>query len=186
MRTQAQETRQLLLEAATRVVMEQGANALTLDAVAQAAGVSKGGLLHHFPSKKALISGLIEALLDASDRDMEERIAALGGPETPGVWLRAYVESICVAQPDAANLNVGMLAAIANDPSLLDPVRERFAQWQRRAEADGLDPALGTLIRLAADGLYMADAFGLAPPPEPLRGEVARRLLALVEQQTTG
>ena len=44
--------RQAILEAAERVVTEAGAAHLTLDAVAGKAGVSKGGLLYHFPSKK--------------------------------------------------------------------------------------------------------------------------------------
>src|SRR5690242_2095382 len=43
--------RDRILEAAERVVAEIGAARLTLDVVAQAAGVSKGGLLYHFPSK---------------------------------------------------------------------------------------------------------------------------------------
>ena len=45
--------RDRILEAAERVVAEVGAARLTLDVVAQAAGVSKGGLLYHFPSKRA-------------------------------------------------------------------------------------------------------------------------------------
>ena len=47
--------RERILEAAERVITEVGAAHLTLDAVAQAAGVSKGGLLYHFPSKESLL-----------------------------------------------------------------------------------------------------------------------------------
>ena len=53
-----------LLDAAIDVIRRDGARALTLDAVAAEAGVSKGGLLYHFASKRALIDGLLERWLD--------------------------------------------------------------------------------------------------------------------------
>src|SRR5687767_14471935 len=45
--------RERILEAAERVVGDVGAARMTLEGVAQAAGVSKGGLLYHFPTKEA-------------------------------------------------------------------------------------------------------------------------------------
>lgn len=47
-----------ILDAAEDLIIARGISAFTLDAVAQAAGVSKGGLLYHFNSKDNLISGL--------------------------------------------------------------------------------------------------------------------------------
>ena len=62
-----------LLDAAERLVSEVGAGHLTLEAVARAAGVSKGGLLYHFPSKEALL----QAMIDRHLRDIGARIAGL-------------------------------------------------------------------------------------------------------------
>jgi AcrR family transcriptional regulator len=45
-------------------VVEEGVSGMTLEAVAREAGVSKGGLLYHFPSKEALIGGMIGRLID--------------------------------------------------------------------------------------------------------------------------
>ena len=56
--------REQLLDAAVAVIRRDGAAALTLDAVAAEAGVSKGGVLYHFASKRALIDGLLERWLD--------------------------------------------------------------------------------------------------------------------------
>lgn len=47
--------RSSILLAASIVVKNNGVEKLTLEAVAKEAGVSKGGLLHHFPNKEALI-----------------------------------------------------------------------------------------------------------------------------------
>src|SRR5215216_5514144 len=49
-----------LLDAAIAVIRRDGAQRLTLDAVAAEAGVSKGGVLYHFGSKRALIDGLLD------------------------------------------------------------------------------------------------------------------------------
>ncbi|BAZ22193.1 transcriptional regulator [Kalymmatonema gypsitolerans NIES-4073] len=64
-------TREALLRAASQVVINKGVEALTLDAVAQQAGVSKGGLLYHFPNKDALMGGMVEQLIQDFEREAE-------------------------------------------------------------------------------------------------------------------
>jgi hypothetical protein len=49
-----------------------------------------------------------------------------------------------------------------------------------------LDLALATLLRLAADGLWFADLFGLAPPAGELRGRVLREINALARGEEGG
>jgi AcrR family transcriptional regulator len=56
------QTRTRLLAAAARLIGEQGGARLTLDLVAHNAGISKGGLLHHYPTKDALVRGLTNEL----------------------------------------------------------------------------------------------------------------------------
>ncbi|HEX2269893.1 MAG TPA: helix-turn-helix domain-containing protein [Pyrinomonadaceae bacterium] len=48
-----------LLDTAEAVVVHQGIANLTLDAVAAEAGMSKGGLLHHFPTKDRRVEALV-------------------------------------------------------------------------------------------------------------------------------
>ena len=72
-----------LLDAALAVIRRDGAQALTLDAVAAEAGVSKGGVLYHFATKRALIDGLVDRWLD----DFEARLGRPG----PRGRLRARV-----------------------------------------------------------------------------------------------
>ena len=56
-----------LLDAAEALLSEQGGRGLTLSAVAERAGVSKGGLLYHFPSKEALVQGLVGRVIEEFD-----------------------------------------------------------------------------------------------------------------------
>lgn len=59
-----------ILEATTRVLVKQGFDGLSTNAVASAAGVSIGSLYQYFPNKTALVAALI-------DRHMEEMNAAI-------------------------------------------------------------------------------------------------------------
>lgn len=181
-------TRQEILAAANQLVLEEGVARLTLEAAAKKAGVSKGGLLYHFPSKEALIKSLIEELNARFDREVErqrglEQVKGAGpGAGPPGNWLRAFVRATFAGsklENDWLGSSAAILTAIATNPQLLEPFRRSFAGYQQQAEQDGLDPALATIIRLAADGLWLAELFELAPPTGELREEVERRLLEM-------
>lgn len=176
-------TRERLLAAANAIVLRDGAARLTLDAVAREAGLSKGGVLYHFRTKEALISGLVAHALDRYEAEVE-RVRGERGDDGPGGWLRAYVAVSAAPGGEVRDLDAGLLAVFAADPGLLegllDPVRVRYARWQARAEADGLDSAVATLVRLAADALSLADLLDFAPPA----GATRERLLALAEGLT--
>jgi len=175
------ETRRRLLESAEAIVLREGPDRLTLDAVAREAGVSKGGVLYHFGTKDALIAAMVARLYEEWDEDIERALAA--SADAPGRWTRAYVLATCAPWEESTEptpeAGAGLLAAIANDPALLDPLRERFRAWQASLEADGIDPATATVARLAVDGLLIADVLGLAPPSGELRERVIARLLDL-------
>ena len=82
-------TRERLLAAAAAVVRREGARGLTLDAVARQAGVSKGGLLYHFPGKRELVRGLVADWMDRFEAEVDAE-AAPGGT---GGWTRAYLHA---------------------------------------------------------------------------------------------
>ena len=162
------DTRARLLQAAGAVIRRDGAQALTLDAVAAEAGVSKGGLLYHFPSKRELLDGVVERWLDEFQRDID----AAGGSFPVG-----YIRASDGAKAEEA----GLLAALVADPVVLAAVRERYATWQDRIATEGGDPVEATVARLAADGLWLADLFGMAPPEGELRLRVLARMLQLCD-----
>ena len=63
-----------------------------MQAVAAAAGVTKGGLFHHFGSKQALIEGLFADLLARVDAEIDAAIEA--DPKPRGSFTRAYVNAV--------------------------------------------------------------------------------------------
>jgi AcrR family transcriptional regulator len=162
------DTRAKLLDAASTVIRRDGPQALTLDAVAAEAGVSKGGLLYHFKSKRELLDALVARWMDDFQRDIDA---------APGSFPERYVRASDGAKAEEA----GLLAALVADPGVLTAVRERHAAWQDRIATEGGDPVDATVARLAADGLWLADLLGIAPPGGELRARVLARLLELCD-----
>ncbi len=66
----ATSTKERILNAAEGVVLRDGVARLTLEATAAEAGLSKGGVLYHFPSRDALVTGMVARLIDLFDRDL--------------------------------------------------------------------------------------------------------------------
>jgi hypothetical protein len=95
----------------------------------------------------------------------------------PGNFAARYVR----ACDDAKAEEAGMLAALVADPHVLAAVRDRHVTWQDRVTAEGGDAVDATVARLAADGLWLADLLGMAPPQGDLRERVLARLLELCD-----
>lgn len=96
-RTQAQrrdEMRHALLEAAVESLVELGFGKTTTLEVQRRAGVSRGALLHHFPSKAELLVATIGHLAERRGRALKLRSAELpAGPERVDAVLDLLWES---------------------------------------------------------------------------------------------
>ena len=173
----ARDTKQKLLQAAAAVVRRDGAKALTLDSVAAEAGVSKGGLLYHFASKRELL----DAMLDGWLEEFAAEIEAAAGDEG---FAHGYVKASDMSGWAAADraTEFGLLAAIVDQPGTLERVRARYAAWQEQLAGEAADPVGATVARLAADGLWLNDLLGLAPPSGDLREQVMARMLELTTE----
>lgn len=166
-----------ILAAACSIVKTHGVEKLTLEAVAKEAGVSKGGLLHHFPNKAALIQGMVEEQTDQFVSDIRTRAARNDGND--GAWSRAYIESTSSDIQKGNGLGTALIAALFANPDLLVRFQEEYSTWQHSIENDGIDPATATIVRLAADGLWFSEMFGLGRLDGELRDNVIRRLIQM-------
>lgn len=171
-------TRRGLLDAARRVLRTHGAT-LSLDAVAREAGVSKGGLLHHYPTKDHLLVALAHALIDQFHEHLKaahaHEIATNGA--APGAWLRAYIRVNFARDEDAEALTPA-LAPLAALPEMLGSFQEAQAFLIREAEADGLPPERAHAVRLACDGLWASRTSGLPELTDDRRAALEQELLS--------
>lgn len=171
--------RQSLLDCAGRIAVERGLTSVTVQAVADAAGVTKGGLLHHYPSKQALIDAVFAELLDGLDRSIDSSIARDAGGY--GAFTRAYIDLSLAPEPPSTRepwsaLSVFMLSDAA--------LRKRWRDWLagrllRHADTDS-DAGL-RLARYAADGAWLSDL--LHPETIGDRHALRAQLMALARRQ---
>jgi AcrR family transcriptional regulator len=157
---EAMKTREAVLKAAAQIIVRHGVSAFTIEAVSQEAGVTKGGVLHHFPSKEALVDGLIDQVIQAFNAWLAAELEA-EPPEEPGRWLRAYIRTIFSVQYKDINLIPALAAAVAADHQTLNRIRRGFERSQQEAVEDGIDPIQATIIRLAVDGIVFARALNV-------------------------
>lgn len=90
--------RDRILDAAYRVASDHGAGHLTLEAIALAAGVSKGGLLYHFPSKEALIAALAADYVASLSAIVERALAEVRPSSGIGGEIEAHVAGLLVGE----------------------------------------------------------------------------------------
>lgn len=178
---QPESVRRQLLDEAARIALEHGLNGLTLRAVAQEAGVSKGGLLHHFPSKHALL----EAMCDEFLRRLDRQIAALmqQDPVPQGRFTRAYLDAMSSAPASAPSQRWAVLSVMLfSEPAL----RQRWHEWvSRRLHDDcGGQVSVGAwVVWFATDGLWLSDRLGNPRPDGPERLSIIARLRAETYRQ---
>src|SRR5690606_21757042 len=149
------------LAAAITLARRDGGGSMSIDAVAREAGVSKGGVLHHFPSKEALVRAVVDTLtveFEAAVQAATER-----DPEPVGRYVRAFLAAL--AEPELAEVGRAMLSAVAHDLNLLEPLRTSYLRCQARIAQDGLDPASAYEAILVADALWHRANLDQPPPP---------------------
>jgi AcrR family transcriptional regulator len=177
-RSDGQATRERLLAAARKIVAKHGPSTLTLDRVAEEVGMSKGAVLYHFRTKDALIEALLLSVLDQFDA--ATKIVMAEEPVQAGSYTRAYALVTFDPRNNTPEVSAGLLAAVTNNITSLAPAVSRHSIYQRQLEKDGIPPAVATLVRLAAGGLYLSRAFDLAPPSQEQTEDVLKLLLTLI------
>ena len=146
-RTQAERSetmRARLAKAAYEVVADGGLKALRLRSVAQAAGVSQGALLHHFPDKNAVILAALEQAL-ALARD--DSIAQSDGPapRAEEILQTMLAEFRSFFYSDRFWVAMGITIEAAKDQALYPAMRRLvaglrkpiYAVWEERLCASG-------------------------------------------------
>jgi len=173
--------RDRILDAAEQLVAAQGASSLTLDAVAQAAGVSKGGLLYHYPNKDALLAAMIERHCDDLDERCARELEGLPADQ-PSSRLKASILGVLTPRAGREDVGAALLAAAANKPALLDGARARYAEHVAQLTASGGCFARSAVIMLAVDGLMLGEVWRLTPFTSEQRDLIVKELLRLADE----
>jgi AcrR family transcriptional regulator len=175
-------SRQAILDAAEALASEVGANHMSLDAVAARAGISKGGLLYQFPSKVTLLQGMLERYVERLEAP---KARARKGKSVSEASRLLAARQAARGKEDIAKQrrgSFGMIAAIAERPALLDPIRAAHDRIWKRVRQTSKDPELALLTWLALEGLLFVELFGTSPLSKGERAKLLKRLTSIADQ----
>ncbi len=153
--------RRALLDQAARITLAQGLSKVTFQAVADAVGVTKGGVMHHFATKNALI---LEVFNDAMAKfEVEVDAAMAKDPVRYGSFTRAYIDatiSLGVKGQEEFNSQATLYVLMLGDIEL----RELWAEWsnkQLKKHEVTDNTEILCMVRLVADGIWLSDFSGI-------------------------
>lgn len=169
-----------IIDAATRVLVRDGVPRLTLDAAAREAGISKGGLVYHFPTKERLLEAVVLGAIARFEADLDARAALEAGPPG-GRLLRAYLALSIEGDPQAP-VQLAALSAVFVDDALQPVVRAALGRLTTRLTSAATDPVAAGIVRLAADGLLLGQFLGAPLPDDAARRALVARLLTLLAE----
>lgn len=151
----ANNSREHILDTYVDLLIRTGERAATLDAVATAAKVSKGGLLYHFSSKKALLEALAERTLALAEEDFA---AMKQAPEGASAY---YINS---STPDNSPFDRSLIALSRLAQSNNELAQQTMARvqdgWHALILAEIGDEQIARAVLLLGDGMYYNAAFG--------------------------
>lgn len=169
--------RDRLLAAFEHIVLAEGERAATLEAVAAAAGVSKGGLLYHFPHRRALVDATLRNLEDLAQRDLESMAAAPDGAARHFLTTSLFEDS----RLDRALIVASRLVQ-SGDENARAVLKRLEVAWYELILADVGDPVVATAVQQMGDGLYHNASIGLLPADSAQRHTILEFLLAVVDR----
>lgn len=189
----ATDTRDRILTALRGLLADGGTDAATLENVAAAAGVSKGGLLYHFPSKQDLFHGLLEQTKQAVAAELE-------GLATGDDVVRTFLEYSAPRDEQERGFITALITGIRNEGGqaraavdvgsaaggtgesdeyqVAGLFADIFAAWEAPIRAAVEDPVTAEIILQVGNGMYLAAVCGLPAPDPGLTRELVDRLVA--------
>ncbi|MCB9678709.1 MAG: TetR/AcrR family transcriptional regulator [Alphaproteobacteria bacterium] len=179
-----------VLEAAARIVVAEGLDALTVPALCDVAGVSPGSFYQYFPHKEAVLYALLRRHAEDVTARMLEVLARAPSTPTPALVAAAVDAFLAAHRVDPAlHALLGRVVASEAGPGLEDDLLQRFElglvalMRARPAELRDRDPeVLAFLVIRTLEGVVHAaarDRAGLLATPAFREGLVTQLLAVL-------
>ena len=173
-------SRDKLIGAAADLITHHGVQELTLEGVAAAAGVTKGGLIYHFKTKDDLLGAVVERLIEQIDHRNRAKAAKRG--DTTGALLLALVDDTFDLPRGEKQLMTNLLAAASAYPHLLGPVRALFSRVYGEFTAAGADTGMALVLAAALDGITLLELHDFHQFSKQQREAMRKALNELIEK----
>ncbi|TFD92107.1 TetR/AcrR family transcriptional regulator [Cryobacterium lactosi] len=165
-----------ILAAALRVVDAAGGVDITYESVAREVGLSKAGLMYHFPSKDDLMYAVIEHVIDRWKVELRGTLGRSFEESTLAERVRAFVEF--AANGGATRGEFVVFTEAVRRPTLSGPWLEYLREWFEFGSET--DTASLLLVWLATNGLWIAEATNIVAVSPAQRQALISRSLTLI------
>lgn len=149
-------TRKALLDHAQAIVRSEGPQGLTLDSLAAAAGVSKGGVQYSFASKDLLIKALLDRWTEKFGTMFEE-----DEPCPPAEFVKRYIAVLRLPDSAIDAKMAGLMVSYIQNAENLHEAREWYRSTFDRLLADTPEAQAARVAFLAVEGLFLMQMMGL-------------------------
>ncbi len=175
-----QSNKKAILDAAVTVIESEGITAVTFDSVAAAAGLTRGGILYHFPSRDDLIRALHEHLAGEWERQLTEVCGKSSTEASPAERLTAYIRAAAMSASRAELLMLVESRGTENYQHWADVLMRWTPQPSGHEFGTANDAA--RLALLAADGLWVNDAITQQPLTPEQRTHTVETIVSQLEE----
>src|SRR5258708_4872283 len=169
--TRSERSRSAAIQAALTIIARDGPGQLTFDAIARESGISKGGLMHQFRTKGAVLKALLEHQIAYFSKFSQDYLAEMSAGQ-PEAHLLAQIATLRETITNPHSVAFAIVGALAEEPDLLSITRDDEVEKIEHIKAEAADPDLAMLRWAAARGLALSALFGLYS----LSGEERERL----------
>jgi AcrR family transcriptional regulator len=171
---QPEQVKQALEEGAIEIALSKGLGELTVQSVADAAGVTKGGFMHHFPSKDALLRAIFDKTLIAIDVEIDKCMAE--DECAYGSFSRAYIAATFNYTEKVVSDGYALISILTLGNYGLGQLWNSWysKRLERHSETDSAQWL--AIARYAADGVWLSAAVNLSIKDFP---DLYERLISL-------
>lgn len=141
------------------LIHEGGLAAVTLSAVCKRASISKGGLMHHYATKEALVDAFIKRSADGCLSSVHEQLETI--PKGQGKRVRTYVNLMlkdpAMCDPSSSRDDASVMIALMQGQGQ-SAAEDYYTRLANELKGDGVSAALVELIVATVDGLWLQSA----------------------------
>lgn len=170
--------RQKMLDASIEIIERDGVSGLTYESVAEEMGMTKGGIMHHFPTRESLVTSMYEYIASTWEREMEELAGKSAEEATEHERLKAY---IAAGATSATRAQLLLALEGVHTPEFTDPLNEVVNRWTPDIGNAPLPPeeVRKLVARLASDGLWLLEAWSPGNAPS---AEIKQQVVAYINE----
>ncbi len=168
--------------AVMELILRGGLPAVTLSSVCKLAGISKGGLMHHYPSKEALVDAFVSRSSDECLQEIHEHLEpiARGSGKRTKAFVDLMLKDPAMCRPESSREIAAVMIALMQG-RMVSHADDYYHRLAVELECDGVSQAIVDLTVASVDGLWLQAAVLPADRVARRAGQIRSQLRRLID-----